>query len=245
VIGTHLLPKVAERHRLGHVFRPRLIAVVPSGGARPLDVNPWGRAGPALFTLTSPRRAPTVEAYALRDPRRRLLSARVPLGPQKTDRRHFFIATWSGPLPDLYVVDRNRKRRRPKLEPSLMPWHVRIYSGESGFTELIQHTRIRRKLSRLISKYDYWLDLAPRHNRKPDLVLVTRERRTGSDRTEVHIISGRSRYRRFITHAASELPQRSGHMWPFVMQPRPGKGGSVLLVRTEDATLILKPVVLP
>jgi hypothetical protein len=209
-------------------------------GGTPIDVEVWPGAGPALFVVSSPRRSPSLRVLSLRAGRP-LLESRVPLPPQRSDRRDFFVARWSGPRPDLFVIDRNVNRRRP---PSSRPWSIRVYTGESGFERLTFETSLRKLLSKQLSQRDWWLDVGFRRQPKPSLVLVTKGKRTGTGQTEVHVLSGHSRFRRFTLHTGTELPERYGLIRRFVFQSE-RRGGSVLMAQIRHGRLNLVPVPLP
>lgn len=225
------------RHR---VLTPSLRATLGALGGKPIDVEEWPGSGPALFVVSSPRRSPRLRVLSLRSGRP-LLESRVPLPPQRTDGRNFSVARWSGPRPDLFVVDRDVNRRRPK---SPHPWSIRIYSGESDFKKLVFQTSIRKKLSQQLSLRDWWLDVGLRRQPKPSLVLVTRGKRTGTGQTEVHILSGHSGFHRFTLHAGTELPERDGLTRRFVFQSDRG-GGAVVMKEIRHGRLRLVPVPLP
>jgi hypothetical protein len=245
VVGTLLPDEHDPRRPTNHIFRPRLRATVPNIEVQtPIAVDGWNKWAPALFTISSARESPTINVYSLQRPGHPLLSSNVPLPPQTTDRRDFFIARWSGLRPDLFVVDRNTGRRKPQSEPSLHPWSISIYSGESGFKRLIERSFIRPKLSRRLSKSNWWLDVAPVRQKKPNLFFITRERRTGSHQTEIHVLSGQSKFHNFSLHAATALPQRLGLARRFVFQPG-REGGAVLMVKIEHDKLSIRALPLP
>jgi hypothetical protein len=225
------------RHR---TLIPSVHATLPALGGDPIDLEEWPGSGPALFVISSPRRSTSLRVLSLRTGRP-LLESRVPLPPQKSDRRDFFLARWSGLRPDLFVVDRDVNRRRP---PSPRPWSVRIYSGESGFKKLAFQTSLRKKLSKQLSERDWWLDVGFRRQPKPSLVLVTKGKRTGTGQTEVHIISGHSRFRRFTLHTGTELPERDGLTRRFIYQSE-RHGGAVLMTEIRRGRLSLLPIPLP
>jgi hypothetical protein len=206
----------------------------------PIDVEDWAGIEPALFVISSPRRSPSLRLLSLRTGRR-LLESRVPVPPQLSDRRDFFVARWSGPRPDLFVIDRDANRHRP---PSSPPWSIRIYTGESDFETLAFETSIRKRLSKQLSQRDWWLDVGTRRQPKPSLVLVTKGGQTGTDQTEVHVLSGRSRFRRFTLHTGTELPERTGFTRRFVFQSE-RRGGAVLMVQVLQRRLSVVPVPLP
>ncbi|HEX4463237.1 MAG TPA: hypothetical protein VH042_01195 [Solirubrobacterales bacterium] len=246
VVGADLPDEHDPKRRRDRRFTAALKTTVPNlGGTTPFDVAAWDRHTPALFTISSThRRHPRIDVYALSGKPRRLLSTTVPLPAQTMDRRDFAVERWSGPRPDLFVIERNAQRRKPKRTPSFQPWSVRIYSGESGFKRQIVHSQLRPKLSRRLSKYEWWVAVGSRHHKKPDIVLVTRERKTGSQRTEIHILSGKKLFHQFSVHAATALPQRIGPERQFVFQPD-SEGGSVLMLKTERGQFALRAAPLP
>lgn len=225
------------RHR---ALTPGLRTTLGTLGGKPIDVEEWPGSGSVLFVVSSPRRSPRLRLLSLHSGRP-LLESRVPLLPQRTDSRDFSVARWSGPRPDLFVVDRDVNRLRPK---SPHPWSIRIYSGESGFKKLAFQTSIRKKLSQQLSRRDWWLDVGLRRQLKPSLVLVTRGKRTGTGQTEVHILSGHSGFHRFTLHAGTELPERDGLTRRFVFQSE-RRGGAAVMTEIRHGRLRLVAVPLP
>ena len=205
----------------------------------PIDVETWAGIEPALFVISSPRRSPSLRLLSLRTGRR-LLESRVPVPPQLSDRRDFFVARWSGPRPDLFVIDRDVYRSRP---PSRRPWAIRVYAGESGFKTVAFETTIPQWLSKRLSQGDFWLDVGTRRQPKPSLVLVTKGR-TGTDQTEIHVLSGKSRFRRFTLHTGTDLPDQIGLSRRFIFRSEQ-RGGSVLMVQIRHGRLSLVPLPLP
>jgi hypothetical protein len=240
VVGVQLPP---WHHRLGARTRPPTIGMrttLPHVVGRPVDVETWAGAGPALFVVSSPRRTPTLRVISLRTGRP-LLESTVPLPLQESDLRDFFVARWSGPRPDLFVLDRNVNRRKP-LSPR--PWLIRIYSGESDFKKLILESSIKKSISKQLSQRNWWLDFGVRRPPKPSLVLVTRGKKTGTGQTEVHTLSGHSRFHRFSLHTGTELPERDSLTQRFLFQSE-RKGGTVLMAQIQHGRLGLVPVPLP
>jgi hypothetical protein len=246
VIGARL-PSEHRRSRKvgGRILRVRMRTTVRRlGRATPIAVAGWAGRHPALFTVSSAHRFPVLRILSLQGKHHLVLESRVPLPPQRTDRRDFFIARWSGSRPDLFVIDRNAERHRPLRPPSSRPWSIRVYSGESGFKRLVVHTLIRQRLSRRLSKFDWSLNIGSRHHRKPSLVLVTKAHITGSGKTEVHILSGQSKFRAFSLHAITEIPSRVSLKRQFVFQSE-RSGGSVLMIEIARGQLLVRPVPLP
>ena len=240
IVGAQLPPLHTLRGVRSKVFTPRMRTTLRAVEGRPFDVEVWPGAGPALFALASPRSSPWLRVISLRAGRP-LLESRVPAPPQKNDRREFFVARWSGPRPDLFVIDRDVNRRHPQ---SHRHWWIRIYSGESGFEKLAFETSIKKWLSRKLSERDWGLNVGVRRPPKPSLVLVTRGKQTGTGQTEVHVLSGHSGFHRFTLHAGTELPERAGRTRRFVFQSD-RRGGAVLMTETRHGHLRLVPVLLP
>jgi hypothetical protein len=240
IVGVHLARPHSRRGVRSKILTPRLRTTLRGVEGTPFDLETWPGAGPALFALSSPRRSPLLRVISLRTGGQ-LLESRVPVSPQKSDRRDFFVARWSGPRPDLFVIDRDVNRRRP---PSPRRWSIRIYSGESLFEKLAFETSIKKSLSRKLSQRDWWLNVGVRHRPKPSLVLVTRGKRTGTGQTEVHVLSGRSGFHRFTLHTGTDLPERDGLTRRFVFQSD-RDGGAVLMTEIRHGHLRLVPVLLP
>jgi len=240
IVGAQLPPPHTLRGVGSRILTPRMRTTLRAVEGRPFDVEVWPGAGPALFALASPRSSPLLRVISLRTGRP-LLESRVPVPPQRSDRREFFVARWSGLRPDLFVIDRDVNRRHPQ---SHRHWSIRIYSGESGFEKLAFETSIKKWLSRKLSERDWWLNVGVRRPPKPSLVLVKRGGRTGTGQTEVHVLSGRSKFRRFTLHTGTELPERAGLTRRFVFQSE-RRGGSVLMSQIRQGRLSLVPVPLP
>jgi len=240
IVGTQLPPAHSRRGVEGKVLVPRLRTTLRAVEGAPFDVEVWPGAGPVLFALSSPRRSPLLRVTSLRTGRQ-LLESRVPVPLQVSDRRDFSIAHWSGPRPDLFVIDRDINRRHP-LSP--LRWSIRIYSGESNFEKLAFETSIKKSISKQLSRRDWWVNVGVRRPPKPSLVLVTRGGRTGTGQTEVHVLSGHSGFHRFTLHTGTELPERDGLTRRFVFQSD-RRGGAVLMTEIRHGQLRLVPVLLP
>lgn len=240
IVGAQLPPAHSRRGVEGKVLVPRLRTTLRAVEGTPFDVEVWPGAGPALFALSSPRCSPLLRVTSLRTGRQ-LLESRVPAPLQGSDRRDFSIAHWSGPRPDLFVIDRDINRRHP-LSP--LRWSIRIYSGESDFEKLAFKTSIKKSISKQLSRRDWWLNVGVRRPPKPSLVLVTRGGQTGTGQTEVHVLSGHSGFHRFTLHTGTELPERDGLTRRFVFQSDQ-RGGAVLMTEIRHGRLRLVPVLLP
>jgi hypothetical protein len=239
VVGVQL-PRAHSRRGTRHRgFTPSVRTTLEGLPGTPVDVEEWPGSGPALFVVSSPRQSPTLHVISLRTGRP-FLESRIPLPPQRSDRRDFFVARWSGPRPDLFVIDRDvnwHRQSRPRR------WSVRIYSGESNFQKLTFETFLQKKLSKQLSQENWWLDVGLRRQPRPSLVLIARGE-TGTGQTEVHILSGHSRFRRYTLHAITELPDEEGSTRPFVFQSE-RHGGAVLMAENQRGRLSLVPVPLP
>ena len=240
VVGSRMPRPHNPRGARQRVLTPDVRATLGPLAGEPIDVEEWPGSGPALFAVSSPHRSPKLSVLSLRTGRP-LLESEVPVPSQRTDRREFFVARWSGSRPDLFVIDRDVNRRR---RPSPHRWAIRVYTGESGFRKLTFETSIRKNLSRQLSQRDWWLDMGLRRQPKPSLVLVTRGKRTGTGQTEVHVLSGNSGFHRFTLHAGTELPERDGLTKRFVFQSE-RRGGAVLMTEIRHGRLRLVPVPLP
>jgi hypothetical protein len=240
IVGTQLPPAHSRRGVEGKVLTPRLRTTLRAIEGAPFDVEIWPGEGPALFALSSPRRSPLLRLTSVQTGRQ-ILESRVPVPLQRSDRRDFFIANWSGSRPDLFVIDRDINRRHP-LSP--LPWSIRIYSGESDFEKLAFKTSIKKSISKQLSRRDWWVNVGVRRPPKPSLVLVTRGGQTGTGQTEVHVLSGHSGFHRFTLHTGTELPERDGLTRRFVFQSD-RHGGAVLMTEIRHGHLRLVPVLLP
>jgi hypothetical protein len=212
---------------------------LPSPAGTPVDVEDWPGTGATLFVVSSPRRSPSLQLIALKT-RRTVLESRLPLPAQQNDRREFFLAHWSGPRPDLFVIDRDVNRKHPQ---SRRPWEIRIYSGESGFKKLVFETSIKKRLSRQFSQGDFWIEVGNRRQPKASVVLMTKGE-TGTGQTEVHVLSGHTGFRRFTLESGTELKDRIGLQRQFIFESE-RRGGTVYMVKSQDGHLSLVPVPLP
>jgi hypothetical protein len=239
VVGVPLPIVHTRRGARDKTLTPSVRTTLPSPPGLPVDVEDWPGAGPALFAVTSPRRSPSLRLISLKTGRT-VLQSRVPLPAQKSDRREFFVAHWSGPRPDLFVIDRDVNRRHPQ---SRRPWKIRIYSGESDFRKLPFETSIKRHLSRQFSQGDFWIEVGNRRQQKASVVLMTKGE-TGTGQTEVHVLSGNANFHRFTLESGTELEDRIGLRRRFIFGSE-RRGGTVYMVRNQDGRLSLVPVPLP
>ncbi|MFP5387966.1 MAG: hypothetical protein ACLGG5_01525 [Thermoleophilia bacterium] len=205
----------------------------------PVDIEDWRGGGPALVVVSSPRRSPTLRLISLENGRT-LLKSKVPLPVQESDRREFFVARWSGPRPDLFVIDRDVNRHRVR---GIHLWKIRVYSGESDFKKLTFETSLKKRLSRDFSQGDFWIEVGNRRQPKASIVLMTKGE-TGTGQTEVHVLSGHSGFRRFTLESGTELKDRIGLQRQFIFESE-RRGGTIYMVRNKDGHLSLVPVPLP
>ncbi|HEY6550634.1 MAG TPA: hypothetical protein VIY71_05480 [Solirubrobacterales bacterium] len=239
VVGVPLPIVHTRRGARDKTLTASVRTTLPSPVGLPVDVENWPGAGATLFVASSPRRSPSLRLISL-STKRTLLESRVPVPPQKSNRREFFVAHWSGPRPDLFVIDRDVNRRHPQ---SRRPWKIRVYSGESGFKKLAFETLIKKRLSRQFSQGDFWIEVGNRRQPKASVVLMTKGE-TGTGQTEVHVLSGHSGFHRFTLESGTELKDRIGLSRRFIFESE-RRGGTVYMVRNQDGRLSLVPVPLP
>lgn len=139
-------------------------------------------------------------------------------------RRDVAVATWSGSLPDLFVIDRLGARERVRIT---------VFSGESGFTAPIATTRASfRKLDP-----DEWsLDIGRVTGRRPSLIAFSRSGQRS--RPEIHVLTGDSGFRRAVVQQAIDR-RRYASSPPFVTGLTLGRPS--ILVR-EGRRLLTVPV---
>jgi hypothetical protein len=239
VVGVPLPVVHTRRGARDKTLTASVRTTLPSPAGLPVDVEDWPGAGPTLFVVSSPRRAPALRLISLKT-KRAQLESRVPVPAQESDRREFFVARWSGSRPDLFVIDRDVNRRHPQKR---RPWKIRVYSGESGFEKLAFETSIKKRLSRQLSQTDFWIEVGNRRQPKASVVLMTKGE-TGSGQTEVHVLSGHSGYRRFTLESGTELKDRIGLQRQFIFESE-RRGGTIYMVKNQDGQLSLLPVPLP
>ena len=157
-----------------------------------LDISSWVGETRALFTLRPSRRGVDVEVWGSNA--RRVLSAGRAAEPSLLERgtRDVAIATHSGVLPDLYIIDRGVPNERARLA---------VYSGESSFRTAILKTRLPVVE---VSAKDWTLDVGRASGDKPDVMLLARRGASGSP--EMHVLSGDAGYQSFrIQHQVERL----------------------------------------
>jgi len=160
----------------------RFPAVARSGG---IDVATWN-GNRAIFGFRVVRDGIDVQVRARALTSRPLASGHAPTARPLQTSRILAIATWSGPLPDLFVITRGTLTERARLE---------IYSGESRFA-----TRIMSAVLPLLntSRERWALDVGRGIGDKPSIVGVKRSGAAGAP--EVHVLSGDSGYQQFSLH---------------------------------------------
>lgn len=174
------------------------------------DIGPWGSPGASsLFSFKTERRAGGGNVTVTRLP---LVPAE---GPAETlgstpplprlaegSQRVLQIRNYSGPMPDLYVVDSAPSKR----------WRISVYSGESRFQSLIARKFTVEVVAGPLSPKDWAVSLMqPPLAGPPDLSLVTTGFQSGTNHVELHILTERSEYREFPVRIATEL---DGHVRP-------------------------------
>lgn len=239
IVGVPLPVVHTPRGARDKTLTASLRTTLPTPIGNPVDIENWPGAGPTLFVVSSPRRSPTLRLISLKDGRT-VLKSSAPVPVQESDRREFFVAHWSGPRPDLFVIDRDVNRHRVR---GIHRWRIRVYSGESGFKKLAFETSLKKRLSRDFSQGDFWIEVGNRRQAKASVVLMTKGE-TGTGQTEVHVLSGNSGFRRFTLESGTELKDLIGLHRRFIFESE-RRGGTVYLVRDQDGRLSLVPVPLP
>lgn len=138
----------------------------PDGTEPGYLVSSWGeKKRPSLFELNQRRwdLGVTIRQEGRRPAR---FDATVPREKPGVVR-DFAISTWNGPLPDLFVIDRDRERKR---------MFIRVVSGESGFTRtVLRKTRISGASNTRVWSVaigDVWSPDGTKTRTRPDLLLI-------------------------------------------------------------------------
>ena len=175
--------------------RPRRLEVpAADAAAATFDVSRWdlGSDEGALFMLSPSRSGVAVTVWSLAERPEPVArgEARLPAPVRGTDRE-LAVATWSGPRPDLFVIDRGREDERLQ---------VTIFSGESRFREPI--VRLKAPLSGV--EPDEWgVDVGRVTQPQPDVVLTSRK--PGRTNAEVHVLSGEDNFQGFAYRRPLDL----------------------------------------
>jgi hypothetical protein len=190
-------------------------------GRRPqsFDVDPWGGSGaPALFAVEQRSGGIVVTVHDLGPGGRVLAQGGPDLAPVRGGARAFLVAKWSGSEPDLFVIDARRSEKQ-----RFRPWQMRIYSGESGFRSQLDRMTLPARLGSTFT--GWWLDLARISEQRPDLVVTSRNRMTATGLTEVHVVTGNSRFQAFSTEGATPLSETPGPGQHFTYVGQGDSGG--------------------
>jgi hypothetical protein len=154
----------------------------PSSPNRALDVGQWA-TGTAVFVMRLERRGIRSQVTSL-GVRPRVESRGFSVLPAPSGKREVAIATWSGALPDLFVLDWLGARERLR---------VTVFSGESAFRARI----VSAHLPLMNPDPQQWsFDVGRVLGQRPSVVGVNRAG-TGSGHPEVHILTGDSGFKQF------------------------------------------------
>ena len=159
------------------------------------DVSPWSDGDPNLFVFDEAGddriRVRRLQFGANENRDRVFAAGTTPPLPELApgERRTLSMATHSGELPDLYVIDSGRDLR----------WRISVYSAESGFRQKLDEWVTARVVSGKLKQDEWQLDMveSPEENHRPDLQMLTRGIRSGSNFTELHTLTEKSGYREF------------------------------------------------
>lgn len=174
------------------------------GPIREFDVSPWRDGEPNLIVFDragadrlSVRRLPLGESES--DGVRAIDAGITPPLPGLEDgeRRTLSMATHSGNLPDLFVIDSGRDLR----------WRISAYSGESGFSRKLDDWVTTKVVSGTLKQDEWQLDAveSPDPDVRPDLQMLTRGIKSGSNHTELHVLTEESGFREFPTRIPVNL----------------------------------------
>ena len=152
---------------------------------RVLDIGEWS-TGTVIFDMQLERGGVRARVLSL-DRRGSVEASGFARLSRPLVKREVAVATWSGTLPDLFIIDSGGARERVRIT---------VFSGESGFSETIawEYAPLRK-----LDPDEWAFDVGRLVGRRPSLVAFTRSG-TGSDGPEIHALSGDSRFRQFIVH---------------------------------------------
>jgi len=163
----------------------RRLRIPPAERGNIVDVARWDSEGPTdVFSLRRTKGGRTVTARSTAGELR--ATGVAPLGaPRRGFERDVAVATFSGPRPDLFVIDRGPRQERAELT---------VYSGESAYRQ--KALKVKLPLRGLLPP-KWSVDVGVVEGSKPDLVLVTRRGLSG--RPEAHVLSGESRFQAAVS----------------------------------------------
>lgn len=178
--------------RPSHFNLPRV------GSAVPFAVGTWKTSSPVLYLIGGSEQRPTIHGTHIANGKLAFPTQSVArLGPiPRGGARTYKIATWSGRVPDLFVIQRDR-------DPQ---WDIQVFSGESGFRDKIYSATTPEVISQHLLGKDFAVDLGEVSTSRPDLILVTTGHPSGSEQTELHLLSGSSGFQEFKIRIGTNLP---------------------------------------
>jgi hypothetical protein len=158
----------------------------PRKGSR-YDVGGWAGEAQALFVIRPTSKSVSVAVWGT--DAQKELSLGVADEPSLFQHgvRDVAIATYSGQLPDLFILDRGVPDERARLA---------VFSGESGFREQILKVRLP-VVGLTPTKWS--VDVGRVDGARPDVILLTP--RGSSGLPEVHLVSGTTGYTSFRLQA--------------------------------------------
>jgi hypothetical protein len=204
----------------GGRYKTDLRALVPVGSADAFDVDRWGqRRRPALFAVSESSRRFDVTVFGLEGEPSVVASGGAELPPAREGDRTFLAGTWSGREPDLFVIDAGKGALG---ERGFQPWTLRIYSGESGFSELQLLLRLPDRIGPSLEPW--WIDLRRLADSPTDIVLTSRDVETSTGKTEIHVLSGASQFQVFSFEAPTPIADQPGPSHQLLYHRLPGAG---------------------
>lgn len=165
--------------------------VGPPSDDRRLDVGTW-RGRPAIFEFRVYPSGIRARVIVLGGRGRVAVRGLASLANPRV-HRDVAVATFSGPLPDLYVIDRLGSQERVRIS---------VFSGESAFSNRIASTRIGL---RDLDPATWSIDIARLEGVKPELLAFAGSG-TSTGYPEIHILSGESGYAQFYLERPIAAP---------------------------------------